>query len=97
MFNINNLESLKFTKIREYRINFRYKGILYSLNEHSEGYESILRLTNRDTDEIIAEDWDYLIINRYIKVNYNNYNKPIIYKHIDKKYFINMINCFLKV
>ena len=45
----------KITKVRDWRINFRYDGTLYSLNEHSEDFDfgSHVTLRNMDTREEI--------------------------------------------
>ena len=88
MLEIKDLDKLKITRVRDWRINFRYDGVLYSLNCHSDGYESYVALTNRDKMEDVWDDYGDLYIKHYIKVKYNDYDKPCIYSHIDKEYFV---------
>ena len=88
MLEIKDLDKLKITRVRDWRINFRYDGVLYSLNCHEDGYDSSIVLTNRDTMEYIFSEYGNLYVDHYIRVNYNNYNKPYIYSHIDKEYFV---------
>lgn len=88
MLEIKDLDKLKITRVRNWRINFRYDGVLYSLNCHEDGYDSSIVLTNRDTMEYIFSEYGNLYVNHYIRVKYDNYNKPCIYSHIDKEYFV---------
>ena len=88
MLEIKDLDKLKITRVRDWRINFRYDGVLYSLNCHEDGYDSSIVLTNRDTMEYIFSEYGNLYVNHYIRAKYNDYNKPCIYSHIDKEYFV---------
>lgn len=92
MLEIKDLDKLKITRVRDWRINFRYDGVLYSLNCHDDGYESYVALTNRDTMEDVWGDYGVLCVKRYIKVKYNDYNKPCVYSHIDKKHFVKKLH-----
>lgn len=84
---------LKITKIREHRINFRYDGVLFTLNEHCDCFEYVLRLKEKETGKILISSSDSLNIRKYIKMKYkNDYNEQrIVYSHIDKEYFINRL------
>lgn len=88
---INDLNKLKITRVRDWRINFKYDNVLYSFNCHEDGSDSSTVLINWDTKEVIKGQYGNLYVNNYIKVNYNNYNKPTIYSHIDKEYFVKQL------
>lgn len=99
MLKIDDINKLKFTKIRDWRINFKYDNVQYSLNGVDD-CESIIRLINLDTKEEVASIYGNLYAYDYIKVKtYDNHNKPLIYSHIDKLYFVeslykyNLIDC----
>ena len=98
MLQILDVDKLKFTKIRHHRINFRYNEILYSLNLHEDGGEHSLNLDNRNSNEFIVGDpYETNIIFKFIKINYYlGRTTPIIYKHIDKEYFAERMNDFIK-
>lgn len=83
-------EELNFTKIRDHRINFRYKGTLYSLNEHNDYGDYSVTLCNRDTKEIIANEWGWLSIDDFIRTTIGSkiINRSTPYSHIDKRYFV---------
>lgn len=88
MLKIDNINKLKFTKIRDWRINFKYNNVQYSLNGVDD-CESIIRLINLDTREEVSSIYGNLYSYNYIKAEkYDNYNKPLIYSHIDKLYFV---------
>lgn len=65
MLEIKDLDKLKITRVRNWRINFRYDGVLYSLNCHEDGYDSSIVLTNRDTMEYIFSEYGNLYVNHY--------------------------------
>lgn len=89
MLFIKDINKLKITRVRDWRVNFKYDGVQYSLNCHEDGGESITRLTNWDTKQVITYEYGNLIVSDYIKVlTYNNYDKPLIYSHIDKVNFV---------
>lgn len=93
MLKITDINKLKITNVRDWRINFKYDGVQYSLNCHEDGFESITNLTNWDTKEVVCSEYGNLYVHKYIKVStYYNYNKPLIYSHIDKKHFIKMLH-----
>ena len=95
MFQIKDVDKLKFTKITNYRINFRYKNRLYSLNLHSDGGEDVLTLWDRDNStSIVSEYCRNFSIRDYIKTN-GIQNVPIVYSHIDKQYFADRLNEFI--
>lgn len=87
-------EDLKFTKIRDHRINFRYKGTLYSLNEHNFYGEYCITLCNRDTEEVIAGEWGWLDIDDFIRKRpyLGTINRSTPYSHIDKEHFVKKLN-----
>ena len=95
MLQIVDLAKLRFTKIRYYRINFRYDGILYSLNSHEDGGDYSLILWNRDSYDIVVSNYDYLRLSEYIKTDYGR-RKSLIYSHINKEYFAEAINRFIR-
>lgn len=98
ILNITDLSLLKITRVREWSICFDYNGSHYLLHGQSEvgegsGQELYERkLDNKGryklnhiktkwhTDDNIA--WDY------IRCNFNNQNKPIVYSQIDKPFFV---------
>lgn len=88
MLKINDVNKLKITKIRDWRINFKYNDVQYSLN-YINDCESVIRLINLDTKEDISSIYDSLNTSHYIKMRtYDGYNKPCVYSHIDKLYFV---------
>lgn len=91
MLYIKDLNKLKITRIRDWRINFKYDDILYSLNCHEDGCDTIVALNNRDNGDCVHSEYENLYVDNYIRVNYNAYNKPVIYSHIDKKYFVKQL------
>ena len=88
---------LKITKIRGYRINFRYDNILFSLNEYTDGCEYSLSLKNKETNEMLAYEYTSLDLKEYIKMKYkdNSHIQHMTYRYIDKEYFMYKINEFI--
>ena len=88
---------LKITKIRGYRINFRYDNILFSLNEYTDGCEYSLSLKNKETNKTLACEYTSLDLKEYIKMKYknNSHIQHMTYSYIDKEYFIHKINEFI--
>ena len=74
MLKITDINKLKITKVRDWRINFKYDGVQYSLNCHEDGGDSITNLTNWDTKKVVCSEYGNLYVHNYIKVStYNNY------------------------
>lgn len=89
MLRITDLSKLKITNIKGWRINFRYEGLLYSLNEFSDGCEYIIELWCRDTKECIHSEYGSLYLPTYIHIPSNSrLTKPLIYSHIDKEFLV---------
>lgn len=89
MLRITDLTKLKITNIKGWRINFRYDGLLYSLNEFSDGFEEVVELRCRDTKEHIHSEYGSLYLPTYIHIPYDTYfGKPLIYSHVDKEFLV---------
>jgi hypothetical protein len=84
---IKDLTKFKITKIRDYRINFRYEGILYSLNVFTDGCEDTIGLVNRETGEICGYTYERINLKKLIRTNYYT-NSNIVYAHVDKEYLV---------
>ena len=92
---IENTRELEITKVRYFRINFKYRGKLYTLNEHSDGYESILRLTEKCSDACLVSVWGGFNVSEYIKPQFGKSFKNldnVAYKQIDLEHFAVMLN-----
>lgn len=94
IINLNNLDNLKITRIRDWRINFKYNEVLYSLNQHdSMEYEYWIELKNRDTRKLVKEQHGLLDLSAYVRYKgWSNNNKNFIYSYIDKEYFVKQLH-----
>ncbi|MGM8331773.1 hypothetical protein [Clostridium perfringens] len=92
-------EKLKITLIRQWRINFRYKSILYSLQHCNEEYEDSVDLKifeNNRWKYINSIDcmdiYDMHIIKDIFNKDFKQDN--IVYKHVDKRHFLRTLHKF---
>ena len=100
MLNIDNLDKLKITKIKPWCIYFTYDNKYYMVHEDSEGYYGYINLYERiinengtvmDTIPLETNVTYYSGISNVselIKNKYTNTKRCLIYKHLDKEYFV---------
>lgn len=96
VINKGKLDKLSITKIKDWSIYFTYEDKRYMLHEDSEGYYGYWNLYERIFDkdnnlikvEFIAS-CDFMESVRDV-IKYYRYK--IVYKHIDKEYFVSQLN-----
>lgn len=96
VINKGKLDKLSITKIKDWSIYFTYEDKRYMLHEDSEGYYGYWNLYERIFDkdnnlikvEFIASCDFMESVNDVIKY----YRHKIVYKHIDKEYFVSQLN-----
>ena len=96
VINKGKLDKLSITKVKDWSVYFTYENKKYMLHEDSEGYYGYWNLYERIFDkdnnlikvEFIASCDFMESIHDVIKY----YRHKIVYKHIDKEYFVSQLN-----